>query len=78
MRLQNYAFIDGQNLHLGTAYKINYARFRVYLKDKYKAEKVFYYIGHQIPEHKKLYQYLIASGYILKFREHHAQKLLII
>jgi len=38
---RNYAFIDGQNLYYGTAkleehpWKINLARFRIYLEQKY-------------------------------------------
>ena len=34
-----YAFIDSQNLNLGVQdqkWKLDFARFRVYLKDKYK------------------------------------------
>jgi hypothetical protein len=41
----NYAFIDGQNLHMATAkrevdpWKIDLSRFRVYLEQKYKVSK---------------------------------------
>lgn len=34
----NLVFIDGQNLHLGTAqngWKVDFKKFRIYLKDKY-------------------------------------------
>ncbi len=37
----NLTLIDGQNVHLGTTksgWKIDFKRFRVYLKEKYKVE----------------------------------------
>lgn len=45
MKKNNYAFIDGQNLYMGTAkraidpWKINLGRFRVYLEQKYQVKK---------------------------------------
>ena len=48
----NYAFIDGQNLYMGTAkrsvdpWKIDLARFRIYLEKKYNVEKAFYFLGY--------------------------------
>jgi hypothetical protein len=42
---KNYAFIDGQNLHLGTiknGWKIDHKKLRVYLKDKYKIGELLY------------------------------------
>ena len=36
----NFAFIDSQNLNLGIqslGWKLDYRRFRIYLKEKYKA-----------------------------------------
>jgi hypothetical protein len=42
----NYCFIDGQNLHLGTleeGWKIDTKKFRIYLKDKYKANNAYYF-----------------------------------
>ena len=38
----NLAFIDGQNLHLGTkeeGWKVDLIKFRIYLKEKYKVEE---------------------------------------
>lgn len=43
----NLAFIDGQNLHLGTAengWKIDHKKFRIYLKDKYHIEEAYYFL----------------------------------
>ena len=48
----NYAFLDGQNLYMGTAkrdaypWKIDLARFRVYLTQKYGVLKAFYFLGY--------------------------------
>ncbi len=47
--MKNYAFIDGQNLYMGTnsaknLWKIDFFRFRIYLQEKYKVKKVYYYI----------------------------------
>lgn len=66
----NYAFIDSQNLNLGIrdqGWKLDFARFRVYLKDKYKVKKAFLFIGY-IKGNEKLYNYLKKSGYILIFK----------
>lgn len=41
---KNYAFIDFQNIYLGVldlGWKIDWKRFRIYLKDKYKVKKAF-------------------------------------
>lgn len=65
-----YAFIDSQNLNLGTlsqGWKLDFARFYVYLKDKYKVKKVFLFIGF-IPKNKELYSYLEKSGYTIVYK----------
>jgi len=44
----NYAFIDSQNLNLSIrslGWKLDFARFRVYLKEKYGVTKAFLFIG---------------------------------
>jgi uncharacterized LabA/DUF88 family protein len=72
-RLQNIAFIDGQNLHLGTraeGWTIDYQRLRKYLKDKYDVIDAYYFLGAKSPEYANLYSNLRASGYQLCFREH--------
>jgi len=66
----NYAFIDSQNLNLGVnsqGWQLDFARFRVYLKDKYKVEKAFLFIGYVL-KNDKLYNYLRDSGYILVYK----------
>lgn len=65
-----YAFIDSQNLNLGIqdqGWKLDFRRFRVYLKDKYKVDKALLFVGY-IPENVKLYDYLQRSGYELVYK----------
>lgn len=75
-----YAFIDSQNLNLGTSkdihrnrkliyrgWKLDYQKFRVYLKNKYKVSKAFLFIG-KISGNEKLYKLLKDYGYILVFK----------
>jgi uncharacterized LabA/DUF88 family protein len=45
----NFAFIDGQNLHLGTAelgWTPNWRRFRIYLEEHYHVSHTYYFIGY--------------------------------
>jgi len=48
----NLAFIDGQNLYMGTmssaggGWRVDLKRFRAYLRDKYVVEKAFYFFGY--------------------------------
>lgn len=65
-----FAFIDSQNLNLGIrdqGWKLDFKRFRVYLKDKYKVSKVYLFIGY-VPANKKLYSLLKSFGYSLIFK----------
>ncbi len=70
LQLNNYAFIDGQNLNLGIkelGWKLDLKKFRKYLEDKYQARKVYYFIGY-IDGNQVLYQTLQEYGYILIFK----------
>ncbi len=65
-----YAFIDSQNLSLGVkslGWNLDFAKFRVYLRDKYKVEKAYLFIGH-VPGNEKLYTHLQESGYVVVFK----------
>jgi uncharacterized LabA/DUF88 family protein len=67
---KNYAFIDSQNLNLGVqslGWKLDYKKFRVYLKEKYRVEVAYLFIGF-IPQYQDLYASLQKDGYILKFK----------
>jgi hypothetical protein len=64
----NLAFIDGQNLHLGTAengWKIDHKKFKIYLKDKYH-EEAYYFFGYVSEEQQSLYNNLQKAGFITK------------
>lgn len=66
----NYAFIDSQNLNLGINklnWKLDFKKFRIYLKEKYKVSQAFLFIGF-IPENQDLYSSLQKDGYILIFK----------
>lgn len=66
----NFAFIDSQNLNLGIraqGWELNFARFRVHLKDKYNIAKAFLCIGY-VKGNEGLYKYLQESGYVCVFK----------
>ncbi len=63
----NIAFIDGQNLYYAlksNGLKIDYKRFRVYLKDKYNIEEAYYFLGFIKNEEGSLYEGLQKAGFI--------------
>jgi uncharacterized LabA/DUF88 family protein len=67
----NYAFIDSQNLHIQMKqvwWKIDYKKFRVYLREKYNVDVAYLFIGY-MSEHKYLYNQLQKEWYILNFKE---------
>ncbi len=73
--LKNIAYIDGQNLYMGTnssktPWKVDFFRFRIYLKEKYKIKKAYYYIGYMLEENRTLYEKIQEAGFILVFRKH--------
>ena len=70
-KLNNYAYIDGANLHngiIGFGWKLDYARFRVWLTEKYSVKNAYIFIG-LIPKYKDLYKYLQECGFTLAFKE---------
>ncbi|MBU1046386.1 NYN domain-containing protein [Patescibacteria group bacterium] len=69
----NLAFIDGQNLHLGTTqnnWKIDHNKFRKYLEDKYNITEAYYFLGYVTEEEQDLYNNLQKAGFIVVFKEH--------
>ncbi len=63
----NYAFIDSQNLNLGVqreGWKMDWKKFRVYLKDEFKVEKAFMFIGY-IPDNEAMYKQMQEAGYLV-------------
>ncbi len=70
---KNLAFIDGQNLHLGTmqdGWKVSYTKLRVYLTDKYHVDEAHYFLGYISEEEQELYNNLQKAGFIVLFKEH--------
>lgn len=69
-RDNNFAFIDSQNVNLGVrgaGWRLDFARFRIYLKEKYDVAKAYLFIG-RIPGREHLYERLASCGYILIFK----------
>ncbi len=65
-----YAFIDSQNLNLGVqsqGWKLDFKKFRLYLKNKYGVEKAYLFIG-MVPGNEQLYSHLSLAGYQLVFK----------
>ena len=78
--MNNYAFIDSQNLNLGTSkdiyrgkqlvyrgWRLDFKKFRIYLSDKYRAERAFLFIGY-IKQNELLYKKLKSYGYTLVYK----------
>ena len=66
----NYAFIDSQNLNLAVqdqGWKLDWEKFRIYLKDTHKFTKAYLFIGY-VPTNQGLYTSLQNKGYILVFK----------
>ncbi len=79
---RNIAYIDGQNLHLGTTkdsppWTVDLARLRGYLDKKYGVEDAYYYLGfvQEGAVFEKLYESIQKAGLILVFREHNSAML---
>ena len=67
----NFAYIDGANLYRGIAglgWNLDYARFRIWLAEKYGVKKAYFFIG-LIPKYKDLYTYLQECAFTLIFKE---------
>jgi uncharacterized LabA/DUF88 family protein len=63
----NYAFIDSQNLNLGTqkmGWKMDWRKFRQFLKDKYGVTHAYMFIGY-MAENEQLYEYMHDLGYLI-------------
>jgi len=74
---KTYAFIDSQNLNMGVAsdikrgdktlyagWKLDYEKFRIYLRDKFRVDTAYLFIGN-LPGQESLYAHLQQCGYIL-------------
>ncbi len=62
-----YAFIDSQNLNVGTqkfGWKMNWIQFRKWLASEYGVDKAFMFIGY-IPENESLYDQMHDAGFMV-------------
>lgn len=80
VKYKTYAFIDSQNLNLGTSkdifhgrkliykgWRLDFNKFRKYLSDKFRVNKAFLFIGY-IKQNEDLYRKLKTDGYELVFK----------
>ena len=68
--LNNYAFIDCQNVNLAIrslGWRLDWARFRIYLREKYGVTKAFLFIGF-VDGNNDLYASLQSAGFICIFK----------
>ncbi len=75
MQENNIAFIDAQNLHLWTKsqhWKIDFKKFRIYLKDKFKVSEAYFFLWFLDEEQQDLYKNVQKAWFIVEFREHHS------
>ena len=62
-----YAFIDSQNLNLGTqrmGWKLDWRKFRKFLETEYNVTNAFMFIGY-MAENEQLYEYMHELGYLI-------------
>ncbi len=63
----NYAFIDSQNLNVGTqkfGWKLDWAKFRKHLQTNYNVTHAYLFIGY-VPEFEAMYEQLHDQGYLI-------------
>jgi uncharacterized LabA/DUF88 family protein len=69
-KLLNYAFIDSQNVYLSIknqGWKIDFAKFRKYLKEKYSVGIAYLFMGY-VEGNQQMYKQLQKDGFILIFK----------
>jgi uncharacterized LabA/DUF88 family protein len=62
-----YAFIDSQNLNLGTqrmGWKLDWRKFRKFLLDEYGVTNAYMFIGY-MAENEQLYEYMYELGFLI-------------
>lgn len=66
-----YAFIDSQNLNLGTqrmGWKLDWRKFRQYLKNEHGVTKAYMFIGY-MSENEALYEYMHELGFLVVLKQ---------
>ncbi|MBC7707973.1 NYN domain-containing protein [Polaromonas sp.] len=62
-----YAFVDSQNLNLGTqrmGWKLDWRKFREYLRDTYNVTHAYLFIGY-MSDNESLYEHMHELGYLI-------------
>lgn len=62
-----FAFVDSQNLNLGTqrmGWKLDWRKFREYLRDNYNVTQAYLFIGY-MSENEALYEHMHELGYLI-------------
>lgn len=80
--MENIAYIDGQNLFMGTtkrdpSWRVDLVKLRIYLEKKYHVSKAYHYLGfvQDGEKYQSLYEEIQSAGFILVFREHNSAML---
>jgi uncharacterized LabA/DUF88 family protein len=69
--VKNIAYIDGANLHKGVetlGWKLDYKKFRVWLRDKYSIEVAKIFMG-KVSGYSGMYKNLQDAGFVLIFKK---------
>lgn len=72
----NIAFIDGQNLHLGTkenGWQVSFLKLKIYLQENYSVNEAFYFLGYISEKEQDLYNNLQKAGFIVIFKSHNKE-----
>lgn len=67
----NYAFIDSQNLNLGTqrmGWKLDWRKFRVFLAKEHSVTKAYMFIGY-MSDNESLYEYMHELGFLVVLKQ---------
>jgi uncharacterized LabA/DUF88 family protein len=76
--MKNIAFIDGQNLYMGTSedgWKVDFQKLRVYLKENYGVDEAYYFLGYVSEKEQDLYINIQRAGFILVFKKHNQDQM---
>ncbi|MEK7480726.1 MAG: NYN domain-containing protein [Patescibacteria group bacterium] len=68
--LNNFAYIDGTNLHKGIkelGWRLDYRRFRIFLRDKYHVGKAYIFLGFLV-KNSQMYKDFQNWGYTIVFK----------
>lgn len=70
-KMNNIAYIDGANLHLGVSssgWKLDYKKFRIWLKHKFHVTDAYIFLGN-IPKYSNMYNHFLSCDFKIIFKE---------